>query len=287
MKISNYNDAVSHPDFDKLLKLAQSQLERQYQANKSDISIIRLLANIYRKRGLLFEAKNKYIELLDSKKPTADDLYLKQIFSQESTKISTNKAMRAAPFLLIDNFLSIKEQIRIWSLIEEYKETFQDSKVTSKGVDKEVRDSKVIYKQDLKEIASFFLPKITKTVIENLSYLLISPFEINKKELQLTLHTNGDFFTIHKDSGKKNISRKVTFVYYFHQEPKVYQGGDLLLYDTDKSKDDYSMDYSRIGTRNNLLILFPSHFYHQVTPVSQQSDNFKEGRFTLNGWLHE
>ena len=286
MKLSNYNDAVSHPNFDNLLNLAQVRLEKKYQENKHDVNIIRNLADIYRKRGLLGKAKNKFVELVDSGISATDGLYLKQIFCQEPLTIDEDEGVRASPFVLIDNFLSTQEQLLIWKLIDEFKDVFEESKIEGRGVIKEVRDSKVIYKSDLKKISDFFLPKIRKGINEKLNYLLIKPFEIKGEELQLTLHTDGDFFKVHKDAGINSFSRKVTFVYYFHREPKSYLGGDLLLYDTDKNKDIYSKNYSRIKTRNNLLILFPSYFYHQVTPVNQQSDDPLQGRFTLNGWIH-
>lgn len=45
----------------------------------------------------------------------------------------------------------------------------------------------------------------------------------------------------------------------------MYQGGDLLLFDTNEKENSYCNDYTQITPRHNILILFPSHFYHQVT----------------------
>ncbi|MBE9012911.1 2OG-Fe(II) oxygenase, partial [Pseudanabaenaceae cyanobacterium LEGE 13415] len=43
--------------------------------------------------------------------------------------------------------------------------------------------------------------------------------------------------------------------------------------------------YQEIQPINNSIIFFPSHFLHEVLPVSCPSRQFADSRFTLNGWI--
>lgn len=291
MKLSSFNDAVSHPDFDKLLNLFEKRLEKQYDCNQDDINIIRQLANIYRQKGKLKKAQKMYKLAARHPYHGLSDSYSAQLFNKEKVSKNSWTSCVPSPFIMKDNFLKKEELAIIWSLIERSKEKFKDSKVritkNKADISKKARVSKVIYKKNLKEISSFFLSKVDKTIRVNFSRLGIFPIEFGEKEVQLTLHNDGHFFTIHKDVNlSKTYPRIVTYVYYFHHVPKSYKGGDLLLYDTNKEKDIYSTNFTRIATRNNRLLLFPSYCYHQVTPIQQKEEDFRMGRFTINGWYH-
>lgn len=283
--MTSYNDIVGHTDFDKLLDLAQKRLEMQYFSDKTNAPTLRQLINIYRKRGFLEKVQEKCIEL-QQLAYSENDTFLKQIFCHEPISFK-HKGLKATPFVVVQNFLSDREQKIIWETIEYNTNSFIDSGLGGRGINKEVRDSKVLHHKDIKDIAAFFFPKVLERISNSFKCLNVKPFVSPRKEIQLTLHTNGHFFTIHKDAGKNNPNRKITYVYYFHQLPKAYDGGDLLLFDTDQELDTYSKDFTRIKTQNNMLILFPSYFYHQVTPVVQTNNDFRKGRFTLNGWFHE
>lgn len=288
MNSTLYKDVVAHTNFDLLLAAAQKKLEQQYQQTPKDSDLLRRLIEIYRKRGLIGEVR-KMTEHLQTLNPSEHDNCIKQIFFQE--KIFANKLLvKPAPFVIIPDFLTIAEQTSIWETIDAFQNRFKDSQIRNNTnkfrTDREVRHSKVLFREDLEDIASFFLPKITQSIERNYQQLAITPFKPIRKEIQLTLHNDGHFFTIHKDEGT-GLNRVITYVYYFHQLPKTYQGGDLLLFDTNEEKDHYAKDYTRIITQNNMLILFPSIYYHQVTPVHLDHDDFRRGRFTINGWFRQ
>ena len=47
---------------------------------------------------------------------------------------------------------------------------------------------------------------------------------------------------------------------------------------------------SRLAPIDNTLVLFPSDSYHEITkvaPASGETLPFGDGRFTVNGWIHE
>ena len=43
---------------------------------------------------------------------------------------------------------------------------------------------------------------------------------------------------------------------------------------------------TRLAAADNAIVFFPSGALHEVTPVHCEDDDFKSGRFTLNGWIH-
>ena len=107
-------------------------------------------------------------------------------------------------------------------------------------------------------------------------------------ETQFTASGDGDFFKLHNDDGSPDAAtRIITYVWYFYREPKPYQGGELRLYEMVERDNHWHMTgaYNDIVTSNNLLVIFPSYFMHEVLPVVEPARQFSNSRFTLNGWV--
>lgn len=106
-------------------------------------------------------------------------------------------------------------------------------------------------------------------------------------EMQFTAHNDGDFYKSHRDHGEGGLEhRRLTFVYYFNRQPRAFSGGDLALFDSlsDGSAFD-EQAYSLVEPADNMLILFPSSFWHEVRKVDCASGAYADSRFTLNGWI--
>jgi len=119
-------------------------------------------------------------------------------------------------------------------------------------------------------------------------YVHMTPFTQTYTEFRLTRHGDNDYFKIHRDTGddKPISSRALTFVYYFHKEPKIFEGGEILLFDTDTKNTDFNTRYTKLIPINNSIVFFPSNYFHQVNPVSLKDDLFENGRFAIHGWFH-
>jgi hypothetical protein len=112
-----------------------------------------------------------------------------------------------------------------------------------------------------------------------LAALRVPAFEIGSIEMQLTSHNDGEYYKWHTDNGTRETeSRVVRFVYYFHQIPKRFKGGDLVLYPDAASE-------IVIEPQNDSLVFFPSHTRHEVKQIVCPTRQFEDGRFTLNGWI--
>lgn len=109
-------------------------------------------------------------------------------------------------------------------------------------------------------------------------------------EAQLTHHGNGDYYKIHNDNGDEPMGlRYLTYVYYFYKEPKAFSNGELRLYRmplNNKTTIDASNSYIDIEPLSNRLVIFPSHFMHEVRVVNSNPTFSLSDRFTVNGWLH-
>lgn len=121
-----------------------------------------------------------------------------------------------------------------------------------------------------------------------LKQLQMAEFPVGNIEAQITAHGDGHYYKIHQDNGTPDLAlRQLTYVYYFYREPKQFSGGELKIYD-DQVEDDRSVkadSFHIIEPRNNSIVFFPSHYLHEVLPVSCSSPSFADSRFTLNGWV--
>lgn len=113
----------------------------------------------------------------------------------------------------------------------------------------------------------------------------VAQFDLAEVETRLAAHSDGDFFSPHRDSftGKDREQtrgdRLITAVYYFHQTPCAFQGGDLHIHPFDNSAP------AIFEPRDNRLVAFPSFMLHEVLPVSVPSKGFADSRFSISCWF--
>jgi Rps23 Pro-64 3,4-dihydroxylase Tpa1-like proline 4-hydroxylase len=167
-----------------------------------------------------------------------------------------------ATFAILDEFLAPQELRRILEFVAKQQRRFEPSEVVPDGdgkdLDPEYRRSHVLY--ELGEHKSIVVRRVKAYLPHILRRLDLRPFRVAGSEAQITASNHGDFFHPHTDNAQKPIRKRVlTFVYYCHNEPKAFRGGELRIYDSRK--------------------------VNEVTTVECQSRKFADSRFTLNGWL--
>jgi Rps23 Pro-64 3,4-dihydroxylase Tpa1-like proline 4-hydroxylase len=188
--------------------------------------------------------------------------------------------------VFIENFLSLEENQEILKIAFSKSDQFVGSTTTTQAVN--YRQSSILYATLFPEFYNLMRNKILNALPDILPQLNHQPFDVSQVEMQLTAHNDGCFYKIHNDSGsEKTYTRTLTYVYYFHQEPKQFSGGELRLYETElKNGSAISQgQYKTIEPRNNSIVFFDSRCKHEVMPVRCPSQRFEDGRFTLNGWL--
>jgi len=195
--------------------------------------------------------------------------------------------------LVLDEFLSPQELEELTRFALEHEQDFQASEVVSPAaengvIDHSYRRSKVL--MDLAQYQDMILNRVKSALPEILEKLGMEPFTIAGVEAQITASNDGDFFQFHNDNGSEGVaSRHLTFVYFFHREPRQFTGGELRIHDASLRDGEYVSEgsYQAIVPQQNQIVFFPCELLHEITPIECTSQAFADSRFTLNGWLRQ
>ncbi|HXM23125.1 MAG TPA: 2OG-Fe(II) oxygenase [Terriglobales bacterium] len=199
----------------------------------------------------------------------------------------------SAQCMVLDEFLTSTELNTLRQYILEHEMQFEISEVLSPGitggaVDYEHRRSRVL--MDMGGHERLIVDRLLTCLPRILEKWGRDPFPISRFETQTTASNHGDFFHCHIDNGAEAVAaREITFVYFFHREPKEFSGGELRIYDSRRENDNYvpTANYRTIVPEQNQLVLFASGLSHEITPVECPSGKFTDSRFTVNGWIHK
>jgi SM-20-related protein len=94
---------------------------------------------------------------------------------------------------------------------------------------------------------------------------------------------DGDYFRRHDDNTRGCApTRAISYVYFFHREPRAFTGGELCLHAYPGELD----APETVAPAQNQLVLFSSSRPHEVSLVVCPSRAFADSRLTLNGWIH-
>jgi SM-20-related protein len=193
----------------------------------------------------------------------------------------------------LDEFLAPQEIEELIRFTLEREANFQTSAVVNSVadggiIDSDHRRSRVL--MDLEKHGDLMLERIRTALPEVLQRLGMDDFAVGEAEVQITASSDGDFFRFHNDNGNEKVdTRQLTFVYFFHREPRQFEGGELRIHDARLEGDAYVSEgsYQTIVPQQNRIVFFPCELMHEVTTVSCPSRNFADNRFTLNGWLRQ
>jgi Rps23 Pro-64 3,4-dihydroxylase Tpa1-like proline 4-hydroxylase len=200
-------------------------------------------------------------------------------------------AIVRAQCVVLDEFLAPQELEELLNYALQHEAEFQNSVVVSPSgdpgvIDYDHRRSRVL--MDLGKHEQVILDRIRGVLPRVLEQLGVEEFPVTRVEAQITASNDDDFFGAHSDDSQETIaSRRITFVYFFHREPRQFEGGELRLHDSRGSERHVSAgSYQTIVPQPNQIVFFPCSLLHEITPVECPSRAFGDSRFTINGWLH-
>lgn len=154
----------------------------------------------------------------------------------------------------------------------------------------ETRRSRTLSRERRDEIWDMFDRRLRAMLPFVRQQLEIPWFPLGRIEWQLTAHGRGGASVPSIDADPPQASgRRISCVYYFHQAPKRFSGGELKLYDTWIT----STGSTGAGTSttlepvDNSLVFFPSDAFHEVCPVHTETDSFADSRFAITIWFWE
>ena len=195
--------------------------------------------------------------------------------------------------VVLDEFLAPQELETLTRFTLEREAEFKASEVYSPSAENGVRNYSYRRSRVLMELADqqeLILTRIKSVLPRVLEQLGMEEFTITDVEAQITASNDGDFFLLHDDNGSEGVSaRHLTFVYFFHKEPRQFEGGELRIHDAHLSEGEYVCDgtFETIVPQQNRIVLFPCELQHEISAVKCPSQLFADSRFTLNGWLRQ
>ena len=195
------------------------------------------------------------------------------------------------PHVMIRDLLSPQDVDQAMAYVLARESALKDATVyafdsTGDNPDSRFRRSRIL--DDVSDVAPMVGNRLQALMPEIWPQLRLPNVAINRMECQITAHGDGDFFETHTDNGMPDIAhRQVSYVFYFHQEPKRFSGGHLRFYNT-VLQDGFNTCgplVADIEPPRNSLMVFPSHVHHEVTPIRSASTALADQRLTINGWL--
>ena len=264
-----------------LFDQAEAVLRRTCAAHPHDTNALRRLGDIQRGKGAFSAARDTYRRLhaADPDHPTA--AWLVSIL--RGGRVPHPAAgFRPVPFVRLTNFLTPTQQKRLWTSIRA-----GPIRPGKDNLNRETRAAWVADRRVVRDIHPWFGPKLRSVSSHVLARLRMEALHRFRIEMHVTVHLGGGFYKRHRDDlEEENYLRTLSYVYYFHRQPRPFAGGDLLLYDTDPETNRATAHaFTRIEPRHNSLVVFPSDAYHEITPVECETHDFLDGRFTVNGWV--
>jgi hypothetical protein len=189
----------------------------------------------------------------------------------------------------VANLLGARRE-ELLNYVLQSKERFVPATVVVDGGDHSQVNEKIRRAHTLDDLGPFdsvFREEVLQHLAPALKRLNLKSFPIGRLEMQITASGDGDYFRLHTDSDTKS-TREISFVYYFHREPRRFSGGELRLYASrEVAGQQIPSDHPQtLSPRQDMLLLFSSANDHEVLPVRVPTKDFADSRFTVNGWIH-
>ncbi len=270
----------------------EAVLRRRLATDPRDADALWKLAEVQRQQGKFAAARDVYRRLSVSGPDRCKAAWLHAVLSGDGvTEVAAPHGVRPVPFVRMTNFLTPARCDRLLEIALHGRERFSIARVNPKHprLDPKVRITLEADARTLSDFRPWFARKIRSVLPEVSARLQMASLDRYRLEVSMRVYLTGGFYRAHRDrlSGYGH-PRRVSFVYFFHREPRPYRGGDLLLYDTNDDTGDFTgAAFSRIVPLRNGIIFFPSRAWHQVTPVQCEKNDFGDGRWAVNGHVRQ
>lgn len=261
-------------------------LKQQLTASSPDINLMERLGEIYRHLGRLNDAKTTYRQL---RQLDESDQYIALANNQLSRFTSQHLLSNLfwpTPFCHQESVLSQPEYTRILNWCHSKGSEFKPAEVElnrTKQVDLTFRNQSTYEcnSQEVSWINNTFRPLIKKSIKE----LGLGNRKRNIIGVDLSLTQNGGFGKPHADGLTNETQSPIqvfSFLYYLSTTPSKFNGGDLVLHDTNFKSNSFKPISTKIPFSANSIVFFPRYFFHSINPVCEVSPmSWADGRFAI------
>lgn len=198
-----------------------------------------------------------------------------------------------SPVLCIDNFLPEEDAQKILQECIDLKKIYMPATVfdgpSATKIDKNYRNNEVVHLDDVfrgsprrSDILRILKEKIWTEDCKALWHDGYHIFDIvnysTHQEAVISRYGDGAFYKKHRDTRRDHITyRLVTLVYYVNRLPEEFTGGALVLW--------HEQESLRLEPKHNRAVIFPSFVFHEVEKVGMTSEEWDQGRFSVNYWI--
>ena len=255
-----------------LLAQAQKSLEGSHDADA-----LRRLGDIHRANGDFSTAREIYRRLRKLRPDDPSALWLHAITAGRPLPAPPT-GQRAAPFVRIPNFLTPADAERLLSWAQDESARFQPAGV-GKGGKRRISISRrglALPPRVCTEVGAWLVPKIRNLLPTVSAQLRLPALDDSQIHLTATAYLNGGYGWAHKDP------EALVGNCYFHAQPRRFSGGELLLHDTDfETGKPKTGLFSRIAPNSNSILFYPGAYFHEITPVTCETNRFVDARFSV------
>lgn len=190
---------------------------------------------------------------------------------------------RVSAYAIRDDVLRPDDLADLLAFTLAHQADFGSSKVGGAGVTQDYRSSRALPRRMFDSWRDRIEGYVTALLPGMLADMGMKPFPVSRFELELAAHNDGDFYRTHIDTKmgarEGRGTRLVSMVYYFHAEPKAFDGGALRIFPLASRS-----TFADIEPLQNRLAAFPSWAPHEVRPIVCSSGRFEDSRFSINCW---
>jgi hypothetical protein len=281
MNDSRRPSALLSPD---VLRQLRAAVEKQSSSEQSDWSW--RLAEIDRALGDLATAASGYAACAND---SAARFLFELMRGEAANPEPPPEGPRPVPFVLLQAFLPAAELAAVREAVDRLQQHLIKARVgrgADRRIDLEARVGHAVTGGP--ELRGLLLPRVKRAIAVHgmLGRLGIAAIATQTSEVAVASYITGGKYGPHRDEYGQS-TRRLTSVFYIHDEPKTFVGGDLLLHDDPGSGKGARPWFTRIIPVRNAIIFFPADRVHEVTPVQCTSTDAMAGRLAVSIWFHD
>jgi len=266
---------------------AAEELRRRLREAPSDLRTLRDLAHVLRQAGDLDGAARTYRRVVDL---DPSDLHAARLHALLGGTPGAPPDPVPVRFFRRRGFLGEERLALLRSFVESRGDAFAATAVRRadgrQDADEGTRRSASL--TEVEEVREWFDPLLVDVLPDAVRHLGLEEFTLDVLSCKVTAWHDGCFFRLHQDEATgAAATRRAGFLYYFDFPPRRFTGGELLLYDRHPDTLWPLPSFTNLRPETDTLLVIPANAWHEVLPVRCPDPDWRAGRFTFSGWIHD
>ncbi|MGO8919010.1 MAG: 2OG-Fe(II) oxygenase [Stellaceae bacterium] len=193
---------------------------------------------------------------------------------RETRQPSIDPPIEKSPYLLLDGFLDAALHAELLKFVMVHERDFTAAAGQLPAL------------RDFTAFSGLFRDRVRSLVPQLTIAFGIGEFPVG--DVDCVLAAQGDGASLppaSRGGGAEAAAPAISYVFYFHNEPKHFTGGEFRLYNSRfaDSRAEGAELAAEIEPKNNSILLFPSHCRHEMLPLRCTSSRFADSRFAVAG----